>query len=53
MSSCEYCKQMALTCNKKMNFTTLCTDIQLTVLGYCMAAAQIQQELALELHDVL
>jgi len=33
MSSCEYYKQMVPTCNKKMNFTTLCMDIQLTCIG--------------------
>ena len=38
MSLCEYCKQIASTCNKQMNFATLCTDIQFA-LGYCIATA--------------
>ena len=37
MSSCEYCKQMAPTCNKQMN-TFHGYPINF-VLGYCIAAA--------------
>jgi len=46
MSSREYCKQMVPTCNKQMNFTTLCTDIQL-ILNWVIAKLQhqIQQEI--------
>ena len=36
MSSCEYGKQMAPTCNKWMNFTAHFRDIQLIL--YCIAA---------------
>ena len=32
-SSYEYCKQMVPTCSKQMNFSTLCTDIQLIFIG--------------------
>ena len=43
---CEYCKQVAPTCNKQMNFTTLCMDIQLIlywVITYLQH--QIRQEI--------
>ena len=48
-SSCEYCKQVAPTCNKQMNFSTLCKDIQLLLY---LVIAQLQHQIQYEIIGV-